>query len=599
MGNRVMAVLGVNRIVWTAVFCLFLALYFTLALGCGVFLPRLGSINYPTVGSIAFWHWWQSWSWLLVFCLAPVIYSTVEFKQWLVSEAYIKIRVKVGLFILLTSLPLLIHFYILQGMFITDDESAYTFAAELLSRGQLTVGAADFKYFFDRVFMVNDERFFPQYFYGWPAFLAVGVSFSAPYLINALFFSGSAYIIFYIMRPSYGSTWALLASFMFAVSPLALINSGTYLSHTSATFFSLVFLLSFNIVSRNPSAGNVRWCVLASVSAGLFFWIRPYTAFLFLCPCFVYMVLLSVRGRLSLRSILFVFLPGLLLLSAFLLVNLELNGSIFVSGYEHYAESAQKNDFRYSFWNFSPAPVNVDVSRFVPKFDFFTFIQSLYGGLLRLCYDGAGMPSMMLMLLSVVYGFRFKPITATSLMLLVVGHAYWADMGVDSYGPMHLSEAAPLLIMLFIGFLSGLSGWSEGKLHYDKGAVNATFKALALSLVFVIFICFTSVKMSNVHTMAANIKYPYDQAKIQGVSGAIVFSSVPFVNQSAISPLRHFRFWRDNPKYDLSDDILWVNDFGDQDNRRFLERFPGRKGYMMAWSKDGLELTYLPLGEHP
>ena len=59
------------------------------------------------------------------------------------------------------AIPLAIRYLLLHEAPLTDDESAYRFAAELLARGRLWVPSPEMKIFFDQNFMINDGRLYP------------------------------------------------------------------------------------------------------------------------------------------------------------------------------------------------------------------------------------------------------------------------------------------------------------------------------------------------------------------------------------------------------------------------------------------------------
>ncbi len=97
-------------------------------------------------------------------------------------------------------IPVAIRTFVLVGAPVTDDESTYRFSAQLLARGQLYAESPPEKFFFDRSFMINDGRFYTQYFLGWPAlmlpFLLLGVS----GLANAFFSAATAPAVFLVAR---------------------------------------------------------------------------------------------------------------------------------------------------------------------------------------------------------------------------------------------------------------------------------------------------------------------------------------------------------------------------------------------------------------
>ena len=56
--------------------------------------------------------------------------------------------------------PAAIRLFLLRGASLTDDESAYRFMAQVLATGRLWADSHPLKAFFDRVFMINDGKFY-------------------------------------------------------------------------------------------------------------------------------------------------------------------------------------------------------------------------------------------------------------------------------------------------------------------------------------------------------------------------------------------------------------------------------------------------------
>ena len=576
-------------------FCLILAIYYsaTLIVYPG-FQIQLGSVDSPTPDLISLWNWWQAWSWILVASLAVAIlssdYATSTEK---ISRTLSKLPVIAAIFLLSIGLSLVVRFYLLNSMYLTDDESAYQFAARSISSGHLFIDSPEQKIFYDRVFMINDGRFFPQYFYGWPLFLAVGMFLKVPFLVNPLFFAGSCVLIYKILSDRSNSYWGLVGVILFALSPLGLINSTNYLTHSSASFFTLILVHSFDQIRNSSNSLSIQ-IAIASAAAGILFNIRPMTGILITLPYFVATLVFLVKQKVVLKYAMALLTPGLVLLSVFFLLNYLLHGSPLTSGYSHYISYAVDNGLRFSFWIFSGQPLDVDISEipFFPAFDGRSFVVSAYAGWLRLTHDGLGFPGIILPSVAIVWALRHHTAMASAVVLMIIGHARWYDNGVDSYGPVHLSEALPLLGIILILFILAIQSWFHKNVPDKTETISRVSGALGLAAVVSIFLGYSVLRFSHVATMARNIAIPYNEAERSGISNAIVFSPVPFIDQRTISPLSHYRYWRDNPFPDFSDNIIWVNDLGDADNRMFLSTMPQRKGYTMTWIEEGRNVEF-------
>jgi len=561
------------------------------------FRINLGSLNIPTDQQIAFWGWWQDWSLAIVLFLAIALLHTREFRAKAESTSqHSSHRVQTGLGLFSVILSLAVHYLVLKGALLTDDESAYQFAAQTLSHGQLSVPSPELKHFFDRVFMINDGQLFPQYFYGWPIVLSLGEFLHVPQLINPILFGGSTVLLHKIIMRNAGQFWALIGCLGFLGSPLALINSATFLTHPSSTFFLLAAINSYQAIkiadTRHP---DLHYFIVAASSC-IVFLIRPYTALLILAPVGIAICHHLARKKISPPPLIAMAVPIACFAALFIGLNIQLNGSAFSSGYDHYLKYANENYFIYSWWNKSPIPLNINVSTLIPTFNFLDILISTYYGILRLGHDGIALPFTAVLVVAIALGLKRNPTVAVGLLLLIIGYARWNDLGIDTYGPTHLSEGVPLAIILLAGLGCFLAKGIDS-LDFNKAGFSGL--AIAGSLGFAIVISdaftYTSIRINQVKTVAGNIQMPYDQARLQGIKNAVVFVKMPFINQTSIAPMFHFRFWRDNPKPDLSDSILWVNYFDDEEHEKLMDIFPDRTAFEMSWSPDGKTLAFNPL----
>ena len=95
----------------------------------------------------------------------------------------------VGLAVAAFAMAVFTHLVILQRTPVTDDESTYLFAAQHLGDMRLWVTSPADKLFWDRAFMINDGRWYTQYFLGWPALLAPFTALGVSALANPIYFS--------------------------------------------------------------------------------------------------------------------------------------------------------------------------------------------------------------------------------------------------------------------------------------------------------------------------------------------------------------------------------------------------------------------------
>lgn len=365
-----------------------------------------------------------------------------------------------------------------------------------------------------------------------------------------------------------------------------LIGSTTYLSHSAATFFFLVFLNGYQRINSGITKHETILFILIAFSGGIIFLIRPFTGVLVCFPFVATIFIRSVKQSWS-RIGLFGFIGmGVLIGSAFLFINYVLHGSVLGSGYAHYVNYAIKNDLRLSLWNPSPYPVK----NFIPAVSSFhgitPIISTFWASFTRLGFDGVMITVTLIYCIAVGTGFKVGVEYLILYLLFVGGYSVWVDLGIDSFGPVHISEAVPLGILFVVTFLYRSNDainrfLIERKIKTDFG--GAAF-AFALAICFIM--CYLPIRIHNIYLMANNISILYKVVKKKNIHNAVVFCSSPFVRMDTI---RHYRFWRDNPSIDLNDDIIWVNDFySDKKNNELQILFPNRTFYRMRWeNKDG------------
>lgn len=560
------------------------------------FVFPIGSSNAPSPSQLLFWQWWSHWSLPLIVLFSAILLSAKNFssstKKWIDNTSHLPI-IFISFMGFLSSI--FTHFVLIQEMFLTDDESAYLFMADLLNNGRLRNPAPELKMFFDRTFMINDEHFFPQYFYGWPIILSVGKILGLEAFVNPLLHSLSIVLLFHIIRLKTNSLYGYLGAIALCCSPLMMVNAASFLTHTSSTFFVLAATLMWIHIDSTPNTPLKKYFWLALLAC-IAVHIRPFTAILLFFPMGIH-ILLRVRHHPHPIAAISIMGATCLVMGAFLLaLNYYLNGSVFTHGYNHYFSYASSNNFIYSFWNHSATPSQTVVESAGSTFNITQMFIMFYYGLLRLIYDGAMLPSFALGLVIIAVGFRKIPWMSTSILFLVLGYAHWNDIGIDTYGPVHLSEAVPLLIILMMVFAHQVSLWFKDA-TWNRGIINGEsgVAAIVISTLVLALMTHSIFRLNHARIIADHIATPYEAIANNGIHNAVIFTAPPFAPALAISPLRHFRFWRDNPSVQMDDNILWVNNFGSEKNKAFMKLHPNRSGYEMHWSTDQLNVIFKPL----
>jgi hypothetical protein len=464
----------------------------------------------------------------------------------------------------------------MRGSPVTDDESAYRFAAELLGSGRLWAPSPPMKIFFDRNFMINDGRLYPGYFLGWPALLAPAIRIGYPWVANPVYSALTIPPLFAVLRRVVGSGWARGGVLLFLSSPFIQVAAATGLSHTSCLLVLTCCLLLY-LRTRGPEATGWDHAGFATAFS-VAFWIRPYSAVSLGLPLLVLWALDLRRFSRSraLTSILWFAAPAAAFGMLFLTILWLQTGSPWLTGYARYSQYVAENG--YSFTTSGPAPPPVSV--FI---HFFAGVFKTALGLFRLNFDLFGWPSSFA-LTALAYP-RMKG-DARVLWAMVasalVFFSFQADWGIDSFGPVHSFELSlPVLVLSALG---------ARRLH-TRVTRPLFAPGLLAGLVISAQIGFVPVRFHALHQITAHVEKALEAPKRLGLHNVVIFTPLPFAPPCGEMP-RHFVHFMPVNDPDLQADILWVNDIGPGENRLLLREFPDRQGYVMRWSKEcAVELT--------
>lgn len=229
----------------------------------------------------------------------------------------------------------------LESMPHSQDEVAYLFQAKIFSHGKLYLSSLPdpARKFFDNEFIINNGKWFSKYPPGTSLFLAFGSLFKASHLVNPLFSFLSAIALFYFTKRLYSFKTALLTVLFFAFSPFYLLLGGSYLSHPSALFFSLIaWQLIISIFKKKgkelEKISLHSW--LLGIVFGFLFLVRPVNLLVFSLALLIF-IIFSKNRRLIIRKTPLVFLGFLPFFAFFLFYNWRLTGSPWLSAFQLYS----------------------------------------------------------------------------------------------------------------------------------------------------------------------------------------------------------------------------------------------------------------------
>ncbi|KKP68266.1 MAG: hypothetical protein UR68_C0009G0003 [Candidatus Roizmanbacteria bacterium GW2011_GWA2_35_19] len=370
----------------------------------------------------------------------------------------------------------------------SQDEVAYLFQAKIFRSGQIYLESypKEIRRFFDHEFIVNNGHWYGKYSPGESIFLAIGYLFDIPWLINPIFSLLSITILFLIAKNFFSYHVAILTLILFSISPFFILISGSYLSHPSALFFTLLFFYSIFSTYQNKYKNNL-FDKLSAISIGMVFLIRPFNSIALLIIFLInyFIKFLSIKEFSNRIKALHIFLKLIILVTSFILIHLIYN-KILTGDYTKFPHlSYFKNDFigfgsRGVEWdqNFTPRQaVDNIITNYIAFKELFLFI-----------------PNFILIFFVFLSFFRknfYLPIILFLFFLFqVISYFFYFHPGTF-LGPRYWFEASWTIALLFSLGVSNL-------LHFFKKSINQKYLNLIyfiLSFVFYIFILKKDTKL--------------------------------------------------------------------------------------------------------
>ncbi len=211
------------------------------------------------------------------------------------------------------------------------DEIAYLFQAKIFRSGKLFAPSPCARESFDFPHIINNGRWYSVYPPGFPFLLLIGLLLKAPWLINPLLAALAVGLFYLLGKEFYDRTTGILASLLGAGSIWLLLMSSTMMSHTASMFFNAVFLL---FVLRSVKVPSILNGLLAGLSLGMAFLIRPYNGFFFALPFLVYYAAWLIKDmRSKVKNAVALAASGLAMIGIFLAYNFFTNGHPLKMGY--------------------------------------------------------------------------------------------------------------------------------------------------------------------------------------------------------------------------------------------------------------------------
>jgi len=428
------------------------------------------------------------------------------------------------------------------------------FQTKIFAAGRLFAPAPfDFR-FFATPTIVHNNRWFSYTSPGHSLTLLPFYLLGSTYLIGPVFGTVTLWLLYRFTARYLDQTTARLTLLLGATSPFMLLLFGSQEFHITSTLFTTLALFSLlRATNAHQKQKNATlWALLSGLSIGMVFLARPYTALGIGLPLTIFT---TVKPRRLLPPFL---LAGLLPVILHLIYNHLLNGSPFTFSYHllgRYHAIGFGADIGAPTFNIpghSPLKLLINL-----LYNLFVLNLHLFGWLF---FSGWALIS----------GIRTKGYSKLLLLwlpalgLLIAYSLYWFH-GITPWGPKYYSEALPFFII-------------TGALGIKK--LLSTLKPRPIqALLFLIPYSLLAYTPATINYLATK-KWGETPDVYNAVKKAKISRAVVFIRTDETTGSFDYRsaFIYNDPF--LKGNILFPRDLGEEENRRFLKRFPGRKGYI-------------------
>ena len=352
-----------------------------------------------------------------------------------------------------------------------EDEIAYTWQAAVYAKGQLTIPSPQYPHSFMVPFIVDyREQRFAKYPPGWPALLALGITFGIRAWVNPLLAGLAVWLTYRLGQKLLGSTAGVLAALLTATSPLFLIYAASLMAHTWSLVLTLIFSVSwldtfghsdrrvrptddqYSLVSTSHveySYPSLITVLVAGLSLGDLALTRPLTALGVALAFFIHGLILWRRGDNQVRRR--VLSIGVIAgcIGALLLVwQFAVTGSLWLNPYT-------------LWWKYDNVGFGAEIGRFPGGHNLQHAWINLKSSLKLVIHDLFGWGKISWLFLpigiwAIRRNYRSWLVVAIPFGLVVVYLAYWA-----SHGARYYYEGLPGLILTTSAGMLSLLGWSE------------------------------------------------------------------------------------------------------------------------------------------
>jgi hypothetical protein len=441
-------------------------------------------------------------------------------------------------------------YFVLEQFPNSADEYAFLFQADTFTQGRLWNTTHPLQNFFSFIHIAEKEgKWVSRFPPGWPIILFIaGVLRIPAWLVNPFLSSVAIWVLFLLARRLHGEKVGIITAISVLCSSFFVFNGASYFSHTSMLLLMVLFYYHGTLFLEKNSRCHA---VFAGIWLGFAFITRYYTAALIGVPFAVYFLLTSSRRAYS-RAIWFGLgvAPFLVLI---LVYNQQITGDPFLL---------------VTKWMDPEEGIG-----FTKGFTFMRGLQYTRRHFLDFMYWTS--PTLLILIFGLIFCVRFeKSWNAVSIFIfltVVIGYLFYWTAGGNQYGARFYFEAYPFAVLAVVATLFG-----EGKDTARKGFLRFLF-VMGVMWAILIFPKHTIEE----HRVIEERMDLYKLVKQEGIRNAIVVLSN---GTGVLRPMPIGDLIRNGT--DLSGNILFARDLGDEKNMELKKYFPDKGIYRYIRDKN-------------
>ena len=319
------------------------------------------------------------------------------------------------------------------------DEIAQLWHAKILLHGHFSLPADPNFEFFAVDNVIDHGRWYSQFPVGGPLVLAFGYFIHAPWLVNPVLAGLTAAALYQFARHAYGEVQGRACAVLFALTPVVLLMSASYMNHVPVLFLAVGALAALVEWERAVTTARRMTCAaLIGLALGFMATIRPLDAVVVAFVVGVFQIAIVRPERVRRSSLLVQAGAGAVGVLPLLIANWKTTGGPFHFGYEVMWGAAHRLGFHLDPQGMPHTPVRA------------LFLAIKYVAELNAFLVAWPVPAILivvLVLLAMRRTTRWDRLLLGLFAAQVFAYAfYWHDG--EFLGPRFLYTALPTLIVL-------------------------------------------------------------------------------------------------------------------------------------------------------